>query len=87
MRALGAEAKTGNAVAEVCAYCHWCRENEVKQPECWHEPPSVIGEPVFSPPIVGGGPQKINWMVNGVRAPTRPGWSCAYFEPRSSVVN
>jgi len=82
-----AAAKTGDAAARVCAYCLYCHEDEQKAPQCWHDPPSVIGQPVFSPPIVGGGPQKINWIITGVRAPTRPGWSCSRFEPRSSVVN
>jgi len=72
---------------EDCTNCHYCHANDAKQPECWHDPPAVIGEAIFSASPMAGGPPRVNWIVNAVRPVVRPGWTCASFTPRAQIVN
>ena len=72
---------------EVCGNCTYCKNAGGGQLECWMNPPTPLGAPVMSPPIIPGGPPRIDWLVKSVRAPTRIDWTCGYFEAKAEIKN
>jgi hypothetical protein len=80
-------ALTVDPARPACANCTYAHTNALGRLECWHDPPSVIGQAIVSPPVLPGGPPHIQWIADGTRAPTRPDWTCSLFRPAPQVTN
>ena len=74
--------------SRVCANCAFVGVNRATgKPECWHDPPAVVGQALLRPPLIPGGPPQIEWHIQAVRPAVPKDGTCGRFRIRRAIVD